>query len=214
MSDAKQAPLAETTLPRVVPHTLVEDIFGVSNGCLLLALGLHLLHTAKLITGGVAGLALMLSYLLPFSTGTLFTAINLPIFALFWRRLGTPYILRTSVATLAIMVLVDVVAAGLEINRISMPVAALVGGTVLGIGVLAVTRHATGVGGLAVFARWLSQWKGWRFGAICMVIDAIIVACAFAALGWQRGFWSLVAALVMNAVVLVWHRPDRYRAEA
>jgi len=200
--------LTEPQDPRIVPHTLVEDVFGIANGCLLLALGLHLLHMARLITGGVAGLALMLSYLLPYSPGTLFTAINLPIFALFWRRLGTPYILRTSVAT------VDVVADGLTISHISMPIAALVGGTVLGIGVLAVTRHATGVGGLAVVARWLSQWKGWRFGAICMVIDAFIVGSAFAVLGWNRGFWSLVAALVMNAVVLVWHRPDRYRAEA
>jgi len=190
MSDAGNImpqPLTEPQDPRIVPHTLVEDIFGISNGCLLLALGLHLLHMAKLITGGVAGLALMLSYLLPYSPGALFTAINLPIFALFWRRLGTPYILRTSIATVAIMLLVDVVAQGLSISHISMPIAALVGGTVLGIGVLAVTRHATGVGGLAS-------------------------ACA--ALGWQRGFWSLVAALVMNAVVLVWHRPDRYRAEA
>ena len=207
-------PLIEPQDPRIVPHTLVEDVFGIANGCLLLALGLHLLHMARLITGGVAGLALMLSYLLPYSPGALFTVINLPIFALFWRRLGTPYILRTSIATVAIMLLVDVVAQGLVISHIAMPIAAVVGGTVLGIGVLAVTRHATGVGGLAVVARWLSQWKGWRFGAICMVIDAGVVGSAFAVLGWERGFWSLIAALVMNAVVLVWHRPDRYRAEA
>jgi hypothetical protein len=25
-------------------HTLVEDIFGIANGCLLISLGLHLLH--------------------------------------------------------------------------------------------------------------------------------------------------------------------------
>jgi uncharacterized membrane-anchored protein YitT (DUF2179 family) len=195
-------------------HTWLEDLFGVANGCLLLALGLDLLHEAKLMTGGVAGLALLLSYIAPYAPGTLFTALNLPIFLLFWRRLGTPYIARTSAATLAIMLLVDVVAQGLTITRISMPIAALVGGTALGIGVLAVTRHATGVGGLAVIARWLSVWKGWRFGAICMVIDAAIVACGFAILGAERGFWSMIAALTMNAVVLVWHRPDRYLANA
>lgn len=206
-------PLAESAPPRAVPHTLVEDIFGIANGCLLISLGLHLLHEARLITGGVAGVALLLSYILPYPPGSLFTWINLPIFALFWSRLGTPYILRTCVATLAIMLLVDVVADNMVIARITMPMAAIVGGTALGIGILAVTRHATGVGGLAVFARWLSQWKGWHFGAVCMVIDAVIVSSAFAVLGLQRGFWSLVAALMMNGVVLVWHRPDRYRSE-
>jgi uncharacterized membrane-anchored protein YitT (DUF2179 family) len=55
--------------------------------------------------------------------------------------------------------------------------------------------------------------EGWHFGAVCMVIDAMIVSSAFAVLGLQRGFWSLVAALMMNGVVLVWHRPDRYRSE-
>lgn len=206
-------PLSESAASPTVPHTLVEDIFGIANGCLLIGLGLDLLHEAKLITGGVAGIALLLSYVLPYPPGSLFTWINLPIFALFWRRLGTAYILRTTIATLAIMALVDVVAANLVIARITMPMAAIVGGTALGIGILAVTRHGTGVGGLAVIARWLSQWKGWHFGAICMAIDAVIVSSAFAVLGFERGFWSLVAALVMNGVVLVWHRPDRYRSE-
>jgi uncharacterized membrane-anchored protein YitT (DUF2179 family) len=195
-----------------VPHSRFEDAYGVFNGCMLLGLGLHLLHQAKLITGGMAGLALMLSYLVPYSPGALFTALNIPIFLGLWRWLGTGYILRSSVATLAIMVLVDVVGAGMRFSAISQPVAALVGGNVMGMGVLAVTRHATGVGGLAVVARFLSAHRGWNFGAVCMIIDAMIVSSAFAVLGWQRGLWSLVAALSMNAVVLVWHRPDRYRA--
>jgi uncharacterized membrane-anchored protein YitT (DUF2179 family) len=56
--------------------------------------------------------------------------------------------------------------------------------------------------------------KGWNFGAICMATDAMIVTVAFAVLGADRGIWSLVAALSMNAVVFVWHRPDRYLAES
>jgi uncharacterized membrane-anchored protein YitT (DUF2179 family) len=71
--------------------------------------------------------ALLLSYILPYPPGSLFTWINLPIFALFWSRLGTPYILRTCVATLAIMLLVDVVADNMVIARITMPMAAIVG---------------------------------------------------------------------------------------
>lgn len=199
---------------RGVPHTMVEDIYGIFIGCLLVALGLHLLRMAGLITGGVAGLALMVSYFLPVSAGQLFAIINLPIFLIFWRMLGTAYILRTVVATVAIMALVQVVAGQMVISSIDRPMAALVGGTVTGMGILAVTRHATGVGGSAVIARWLSRLKGWNFGAICMATDAMIVAVAFAVLGADRGIWSLVAALSMNAVVFVWHRPDRYLAES
>lgn len=205
-------PSPSPDLPPRVAHTAIEDLFGVANGCLLLALGMHLLHEARLITGGVAGLALLLSYLLPLRAGVLFTAINLPVFLLFWRMLGTAYMLRTIAATLAIMVLVDLVAAGLIVTHIAPALAAIVGGTVLGMGMLAVTRHATGVGAIAVIARWLVHARGWNFGLICMTIDAVIVTSAFGILGIERGFWSMVAALTMNVVVLVWHRPDRYIA--
>ncbi len=199
---------------RGVPHTAVEDIYGIFIGGVLIALGLYLLRMAGLITGGVAGIALMVSYFVPLSAGQLFAIINLPIFLAFWRMLGTAYILRTIVATIAIMGLVQVVAQQMMIAAIAPPMAALVGGTVTGMGVLAVTRHATGVGGSAVIARWLSRLKGWNFGAICMGFDAMIVAVAFIVLGPDRGIWSLVAALSMNAVVLVWHRPDRYLADS
>ena len=202
------------TPPPSAAHTLIEDVYGIGIGCLLVALGLHLLHMAGLITGGIAGLALLASYFVPFSPGTLFALFNLPIFLIFWRMLGTAYIARTTIATLAIMVLVEVVAAQMTITAVSAPMAALVGGTVTGMGVLAVTRHATGVGGLAVVARWLNRHKGWNFGAICMITDMSIVLLAFAMLGWQRGLWSFLSAFATNAVVLVWHRPDRYIAEA
>lgn len=197
-----------------VPHTLAEDIYGIVTGCLVLALGIALLHAARLITGGVAGIALLLSYYLPVAPGPLFTAINLPIFLIFWRALGTPYTVRTIIATLLVMAMTGVVESGLVVAAINRPLAALVGGTVIGIGILAVTRHATGVGGLAVIARWLSRRTGWSFGAIAMGCDAVIVLIAFAGLGFERGFWSLVSAFAANAMVLVWHRPDRYLADA
>ncbi|WP_231730358.1 YitT family protein [Novosphingobium sp. Fuku2-ISO-50] len=199
---------------QTVPHTLAEDAFGLATGCLVLALGVALLHAARLTTGGVAGIALLLSYALPIAPGPLFTAINLPIFLLFWPRLGTAYTLRTIAATILLMGLIGLVEHGLVVATINRPLAAIVGGTVTGVGILAVTRHATGVGGLSAIARWLSQRTGWHFGAISMACDAAIVASAFVALGLERGFWSLVAAFTTNAMVLVWHRPDRYLAEA
>jgi len=205
--------MSDTELLHRVPHTFVEDIYGIATGCLVLALGLQVLHAAGLITGGVAGLALMLSYLLPIAPGRLFTLINLPIFLAFWPRLGTAYIARTTLATLGVTWLMQVVAADFVITHISRPMAAILGGTALGVGILAVTRHATGVGGLAVVARWLSQSSGWTCGKFCMAIDAVIVTAAFVTLGLERGFWSLVAALATNAMVLVWHRPDRYIAQ-
>jgi uncharacterized membrane-anchored protein YitT (DUF2179 family) len=98
---------------------VVEDLYGIFIGCVLIALGLYLLRMAGLITGGVAGIALMVSYFVPLSAGQLFAIINLPIFLAFWRMLGTAYILRTVVATIAIMALVQVVAGQMMIAAIA-----------------------------------------------------------------------------------------------
>jgi hypothetical protein len=74
--------------PQPQRHNAREDVYGVTTGCMMLALGVHLLHQAHLITGGVAGLALLLSYALPATPGTLFAVLNLPIFLIFWRSQG------------------------------------------------------------------------------------------------------------------------------
>jgi uncharacterized membrane-anchored protein YitT (DUF2179 family) len=109
-----------------VPHTLVEDIFGIANGCLLISLGLHLLHEARLITGGVAGVALLLLYPALSSGQPVYMDQPADLCAVLV-AVGHAYILRTCVATLAIMLLVDVVADNMVIARITMPMAAIVG---------------------------------------------------------------------------------------
>lgn len=195
-------------------HAVWEDVYGVATGCLLLALGVHLLHQARLITGGMAGLALLLSYVVPVSPGTLFAVLNLPIFLAFWRSQGTPYTLRSLVATLGISGLVSLVGAGLVLSAASPAAVAVVAGTVLGMGLLAVTRHGTAVGGSSVIARALSLSKGWSFGRLLMITDACIITASAFVLGPERAVWSLVSAVCANLMVMTWHRPDRYLAES
>ena len=43
-------------------------------------LGICFLKSAGLVTGGVAGIALLVSYLVPLPVGVLFTLINIPFF--------------------------------------------------------------------------------------------------------------------------------------
>ena len=62
-------------------------ILGIATGTFLASLGLHLLHAAHAVTGGTAGLSLLLGYATGWPFWALFTLINVP-FALLavWRR--------------------------------------------------------------------------------------------------------------------------------
>lgn len=76
------------TPPPGRPHTRLEDGYGLAIGCVLIVLGLMFLKAAGLVTGGIAGVALLLSYLVPLPAGVLFTLINIPFFVFAQRTMG------------------------------------------------------------------------------------------------------------------------------
>ena len=63
-------------------HSLFDDLQGLATGTLFVALGLVLLRNAGLLTGGTAGIALVLHYASGWRFGLLFFVINLPFYAL------------------------------------------------------------------------------------------------------------------------------------
>src|SRR5271155_335403 len=70
---------AQQPAPR---HTPAEDVYAILIGSSFSAFGVVMLHMAGLVTGGVAGLALIGSYLSGYSVGALFFVLNLPFLVL------------------------------------------------------------------------------------------------------------------------------------
>lgn len=77
-------------------HTLVENVMGVVTGVFLASFGLYLLKESGSVSGGTAGLALLLSYATHISFGVLFFAVNIPFFALALWKKGLAFTLRTT----------------------------------------------------------------------------------------------------------------------
>ena len=97
---ADERPAAVTPIaPR---HHLAEDIHALVTGASFCAFGLILLKAAGLITGGVAGLALMVAYLTRWPVGLLFVLLSAPFFLLAQRRMGWAFTLK-SVLTLGLL---------------------------------------------------------------------------------------------------------------
>ena len=79
-------------------HGVVEDVLGLLVGTVLASFGLFLLHSSSTVTGGTAGLALLLSYALPVPFGAIFVAVNLPFLIAAISRKGLDFTLRTLLA--------------------------------------------------------------------------------------------------------------------
>lgn len=197
-------------LPQVRPHSLAEDGYAIAIGCAFIAMGLMLLKQANLVTGGMAGIALLISYLIHWSPGVLFLIINLPFFLFAGRAMGLAFGLKTLFANVAIMAVGLIMPAALRIASVSPLFAALFGGSIIGFGILAIARHGAGVGGVGVVALILQKSRGWNAGRTQMLCDILILLASLPMLSLDRFGLSVLSAAAMNAVLMVNHRPGRY----
>jgi len=176
----------------------------------MIALGLVMLHAAGLVTGGIAGVALLVSYLVPLPTGVLFTLINVPFFLFARRAMGSRFMWRTIAVNAGIAVFSTMARYGFRIVEVHPAFAAIAGGTVIGMGILALARHDAGVGGTGVITLWLQRTRGWNAGRTQIAIDLAILAASFAVVAPTKVAWSALSAAAISGILIAWHRPGRY----
>jgi uncharacterized membrane-anchored protein YitT (DUF2179 family) len=179
-------------------------------GCSLIVLGIVCLHTSGLVTGGVAGVALLLSYLFPVSPGWLFTLINLPFFLFARSAMGNAFMLKTIIVSSGVTLLTLAAPHLFRFGYINPLFAALFGGTIIGMGILSLARHQAGVGGTGVLTLWLQKKHGWNAGRTQLAIDACIMLVALLAVPPKQVLLSAISAAAMSGVLITFHRPGRY----
>lgn len=193
-------------------HSVFEDLQGLATGTLFVALGLVLLRHAGLLTGGTAGIALVLHYATGWPFGALFFTLNLPFYWLAWRRLGLRFTIKTFAAVALLSALVESLPGWLQLGTVAPMFAAFGGGLLIGAGFIILFRHRASLGGLNVLVLWLQERFGWRAGKVQMAIDCSILLCAWPWLSVQQLALSIAAAVAMNFALAVNHRPGRYTA--
>jgi uncharacterized membrane-anchored protein YitT (DUF2179 family) len=193
------------------PHTRTEDVAGVVVGTFLASFGLFLLHSTSAVTGGTAGLSLLLSYALPVPFPVLFPLVNLPFFVLAVRTRGWSFALRSLVAVVAVSLFSSVHAAALPGLSVAPVYAALFGNLAAGVGILVLFRHRASLGGFGILALLLQDRLGWRAGYVQMVLDVVVVLSAFSVAAAPVVALSALGAVVLNLVLSMNHRPGRYR---
>jgi uncharacterized membrane-anchored protein YitT (DUF2179 family) len=193
-------------------HSLFEDAQGLFTGTVLAALGVMLLAKAGLITGGVAGMAFLLHYAFGWSFGLGFFLINLPFYYLAYKRLGRAFTIKTFLAIGLLALLSEYQPKLLQIGNINPIWAAVLGGLLIGMGMLALFRHRASLGGIGIMALYFQDRFGWRAGFVQLAVDLVILAVSFLVASPSIVFCSVIGALALNFFIAVNHRTDRYIA--
>lgn len=192
------------------PHAAYEDALAILMGTLFVAVGVMLYSQTKLVTGGTAGLALLLHH----ATGTgfwlAFSAVNLPFYALAAWRMGWKVALRTFLAVTVVSLFAKFLPDWIMIVPLNPLFATIFGGGLMGIGLLILFRHRTALGGVNILAMFLQEKLGWRAGYVQLGIDCAILLASMLVLPPQNLALSLLGAVVVNLILAINHRPGRY----
>ncbi|WP_052365340.1 YitT family protein [Halotalea alkalilenta] len=190
-----------------------RSCFTLFQGCLLSALGIHLLQSGGMLMSSTAGLGLLLERVTALDFALLFFIINLPFYLLGWRSLGRAFTLRTLACVTLLSLLIKAFNDWLPLGDISLPIAAIAAGLLLGVGLAMMFRENASLGGINILALHLERSRGWHAARTTACWDLALVAIAILVYSPSEIVFSLLAFAVL-AVVLAHHHRKQSTSKA
>lgn len=188
---------------------LTHQWLSILEGCMLVALGLHLLNSVGLLISGTAGIGMILLKLTSLTFGQLFFVLNIPFYILAWRALGKGFALRTFAAVSLLSLLSEIFRHYILID-IHPIASAILGGMLVGFGLIILFRHNASLGGLNILAIYLERRFNIHASKTTLVADLAVLAAALLVLDAWSLLYSLLAFLLLSSVVGRYHRPPKW----
>jgi uncharacterized membrane-anchored protein YitT (DUF2179 family) len=193
-------------------HSLIEDAQGLVYGATMASFGILILTHLGFVTGQTAGAAVLISYATGWSFGPVFFVINLPFYWLGYKRMGLRFTIKTFIAVGLLSVLTMVMPGWVSFAQLAPGMGAVLFGFVSGSALMALFRHGASLGGIGIVALYLQEKTGFRAGYTQLLFDICLFAVALMLREPTTVAWSFLGALVLNLVIAINHRKDRYIA--
>lgn len=193
-------------------HSALDDAQGLVYGAATTAFAVLLLTHLGLVTGQTAGIAVLISYVTPMSFGAAFFLVNLPFYGFALSRLGWTFTLKSFAAVALLSAASALLPRLVSFGDVHPLAGAVFFGLIAGGGMIAIFRHGASLGGVGVLALYWQDRGGPRAGWTQLAVDACVFAAALLVLEPLTVAWSLAGAVVLNLLVGLNHRRDRYVA--
>gem|GEM_PF-806873 len=180
------------------------DFQGLVTGVLLCSVGILFLKGAGLVTGQTAGLALLLSYIVPLGFGPLFFILGIPFLVLALRHRGHVFAFRTVLAVLGISAGAQILPLLVNFDHLNMATAAILGGACSGVGLVAIFRHNASAGGMTILSILIEHRTGLKAGWFQLGVDAAVFTASAFVLAFDQLIYSAIGAMVTN-LIIVWN---------
>nr|WP_300002126.1 YitT family protein [Tissierella sp.] len=157
---------------------------------------------AKLLSGGVGGLAIMIQYLTGISSGIIVFVINIPIFLVGAKMVDKDFAIYGFISMIMfsiLLTLTDGIAKYILIEDVVLR--AIFGGVINGAGMGLLFRNRSSQGGLDIVAAVLKRKYNMNIGSALMMLNSVIIAMASILFGLDKGLYTLLSMYIAYQVL-------------
>ncbi|AKC32381.1 YitT family protein [Candidatus Pantoea carbekii] len=195
-----------------ISHSRVEDGLAIVLGTFVVSFGVLMLKKAGALTGSSAGIAFLISYVTSLSFSSVFFLINLPFYWLAVQRMGWEFTLKTFFAVGLVSLFTYIHPLFVHFTALNPFYATLFGNILIGFGFIVLFRHRASLGGINILALWLQDRIGLSAGKLQMAVDICILLISLLVVSTPMLVASILGAMMLNCIIAINHRPDRYIA--
>jgi uncharacterized membrane-anchored protein YitT (DUF2179 family) len=179
----------------------ISQAIAVAFGAVLVAIGYNMFFMPhELVSGGVAGVALLVAQVFHVPVSLQVLVYNIPILWWAWRDVGRKFLFLTMAGIGALTLAVSLVPTRAAIPD-DLMLNAIFGGLVVGIGVGIAMRAGGSCGGMDVAAVAVNRRFSIPMGDIMLAFNAIIIALAGMRGDLKSVLYTLIAMFVTGKMV-------------
>lgn len=184
--------------------TFFIDVLVIVLGCFIYSLGVNLFLTnAKLVSGGVTGIALILQYISDIPSGVTVFLLNIPLFFVSYKFLSKRFTLYTAIGMTSIslsLIITKPLSSLVQVNDILLY--CIYGGVLCGIGMGLVFYRNGSTGGIDIITMVIrKKYSNFEIGKLNFGFNLIIVAIAAIIFGLPQALYTLISMFIQGTIL-------------
>ncbi len=188
-----------------VKHNVFKRYLIITIACAVYSLGFDWCYDPNHISvGGLTGIAQIINFFLPMlPVGIMTLVMNVPLFVVGWRKLGTRAVVGSLYAMTLTSLFIDLFNALYDFQPMEPMLACLYGGVVTGLSAGFMMRENANTGGTEMAARLLQlKFKNASMGKLLLSIDLVVtIAYALVFRDITRALYGIIGLYVCSLVV-------------
>ncbi|WP_033017748.1 YitT family protein [Geobacillus sp. FSL W8-0032] len=182
---------------------MMRKLAAIVGGSVLLGIGINVFFVPHhLLDGGMIGLGLIVKYVWHVQAGLTMIVLSVPLYLAAWFYYR-PFFYNSLHGLLFSSWMIDVLSGLRGIVTVDPLLAAVIGGTFVGMGIGVMLREETSTGGTDLLAQFISRLTNWNVGVIIFVIDACIISVGSLLIDAVPFVHSLVVVTVVGIVTTI-----------